>query len=331
MATLKDVAKLACVDVSTVSRALNNTSYVHPDTKARIFAAVKELSYQPNILARGLRQGKRNTIGVVVPRLRLTLFAEIAQGIEQAADRLGYATLISTTEENPKLERESLTRLRNGFVDGIILAGTGANGRLVRDIKSSGLPIVQVVRRQERDISSVVADYEACGYDATVFLADKGCRQIGLINGSMNIAPYLGRYNGYKKAIALRGLPEITTISREPWNSFEYGYQCAGQLLDENPRLDAIMAAVDVQGLGALRAFKERGIRVPQEVRLVSLTGHAVGSMLETAMTSFEIPALEMGEKVTQMLVEEIEAPAEHKPGPRHLVFPASLVEREST
>ena len=69
MATLKDVAKLACVDVSTVSRALNNTSYVHPDTKARIFAAVKELSYQPNLLAKGLRQGKRNTIGVVIPRL----------------------------------------------------------------------------------------------------------------------------------------------------------------------------------------------------------------------------------------------------------------------
>ena len=77
MATLKDVARLACVDVSTVSRALNNTSYVHPDTKARIFAAVKELSYQPNVLAQGLRQGKRHTIGVVVPRLHLTLFADI--------------------------------------------------------------------------------------------------------------------------------------------------------------------------------------------------------------------------------------------------------------
>ena len=94
MATLKDVAKLACVDVSTVSRALNNTSYVHPDTKARIFAAVKELSYQPNLLAKGLRQGKRNTIGVVIPRLILTGFAEITQGIEEEARKPGYATPI---------------------------------------------------------------------------------------------------------------------------------------------------------------------------------------------------------------------------------------------
>ena len=83
MATLKDVARLACVDVSTVSRALNNTSYVHPDTKARIYAAVKELSYQPNVLAQGLRQGKRRTIGLLVPKLHLTIFAEIAQELRK--------------------------------------------------------------------------------------------------------------------------------------------------------------------------------------------------------------------------------------------------------
>ena len=313
MATLKDVAKLACVDVSTVSRALNNTSYVHPDTKARIFAAVKELSYQPNVLAQGLRQGKRHTIGVVVPRLQFTVFGEIVKSIEQTAQKLGYATLISTTEESAKVERETLSRLRNGFVDGIILAGTGANGRLVRDI------------------SSVVADYEACAHDGTMFLADKGCMEIGLINGSMDIAPYLARYKGYKKAIAKRELPEITTTCTHPWNSFEYGYQCAGQLLDENPKLDAIMAAVDVQGLGAMRAIKERGLRVPEDIRLVSLTGHKVGGMLETSMTSLEVPAREMGEKVTKMLIEEIEAPSDQKPSPQHLVFAARLVEREST
>jgi len=327
MATLK----LACVDVSTVSRALNNTSYVHPETKARILAAVKELSYQPNVLAQGLKQGKRHTIGVIVPRLFLTIFAEITQAIEQTAQQLGYAVLICTTEESTKVERECLTRLRNGFVDGIIIAGTGSNGRLIRDIKSSGLPIAQIIRRQERDISSVVADYEACGYQATLFLADKGCHEIGLINGSIKLAPYEGRYSGYKKAIALRHLPEITTTSNEPWNSFEYGFQCASQLLDENPKLDAIMAAVDIQGLGAMRAIKEYGLHVPEDIRLVSLTGHSVGKMLETSMTSFEVPAREMGEKVTQMLIEEIEAPSDQKPSPQHLVFPASLVEREST
>lgn len=100
MATLKDVAKLANCDVSTVSRALNNTSYVHPDTKARILAAVKELSYKPNVLAQGLRQGKRHTIGVVVPRLSVTIFAEILQGIEEQARYLGYSILIYDLSES---------------------------------------------------------------------------------------------------------------------------------------------------------------------------------------------------------------------------------------
>lgn len=331
MATLKDVARLACVDVSTVSRALNNTSYVHPETKARIYAAVKELSYQPNVLAQGLRQGKRHTIGIIVPRLYMAIFAEITQSIEQESRNRGYVTLICVTEDDAKVEKECLNRLRNGFVDGLIIAGTGKNGRILRDIRSDGIAVAQIVRRQERDISSVVADYEACGYEATKFLAAKGCREIGLITGSTDLAPYRERYHGYRRALEELGLSETNCLSLQPCNSFEYGYQCATQLLDQNPRLDAIMTAVDIQGLGAMRALKEQGLRVPEEMRLLSLTGHAVGAMLETTMTSFEIPAHEMGEKITRMVIEEIEAPPGHKPSPQHLLFNASLTERETT
>lgn len=331
MATLKDVAQLACVDVSTVSRALNNTSYVHPDTKVRIYAAVKELSYQPNVLAQGLRQGKRHTIGVVVPLLSLTIFAEITQSIEREARKYRYATLICATEDDPQMEKDCLNRLRNGFVDGLIIAGTGQNGRLVRDIKSSGIAVAQIVRRQERDISSVVADYDACGYEATKYLAGKGCREIGLITCSTSLAPYRDRYQGYRRALEELGLSETICFSLQPSNSFAYGYQCAQQLLDQNPKLDAIMTAVDVQGLGAMRALKEQGLHVPKDIRLLSLTGHEIGGMLETSMTSFEMPAYEMGEKITRMMIEEIEAPAGHKPSSQHLTFSASLVEREST
>ena len=110
------------------------TSCVHPDTKARILAAVKELSYQPNVLAKGLRQGKRHTIGIVVPRLSMTVFAELIQGIDEEARYHGYSILVCTTEDDPDVERECLNRLRNGFVDGIIIAGTGKCGRLIRDI-----------------------------------------------------------------------------------------------------------------------------------------------------------------------------------------------------
>ena len=331
MATLKDVARLACVDVSTVSRALNNTSYVHPDTKERIYAAVKELGYHPNVMAQALRQGKRRTIGVVIPRLHLAIFSELLQGIEQGARDLGYATLICNTEDDPKVERDCLNRLQNGFVDGIIIAGTGRNGRIVRDIRASGVAVVQMVRQQEGQISSVVADYEACGYEAVRFLQQKGCWEIGLINGSLDLAPYKGRHDGYRKAVKDFGLSAHFSQCQYPVNSFEYGYECANQLLDTVPGLDGILAAVDIQGLGAIRALTEREIRIPEEVKVISLTGHSVGGMLETAMTSMEMPAHEMGKKAAKMVIEEIEAPTDQKPSPQYVTFATVLVEREST
>lgn len=330
MATLKDVAKLANCDVSTVSRALNNTSYVHPDTKARILAAVKELSYKPNVLAQGLRQGKRHTIGVVVPRFSMTIFAEILQGIEEQARYLGYSILICNTEDDPETERECLNRLRNGFVDGIIIAGTGKCGRLLRDIQVSGIAVIQIIRKQEKNISSVVADYEAGAYEAVQYLADKGCREIGFINGPMSLATYHDRYQGYRKAIHEKGLKEICSESMIPTNTFEYGFQCAEELLDSNFALDAMIVAVDIQGIGAIRALKERGLLIPDDMKLVSLTGHSIGGMLETTMTSMEIPAHEMGRKAAGMVVEAVET----KGRPQdisHLVFDPVLIERESS
>ncbi|MBW8380968.1 MAG: LacI family transcriptional regulator [Youngiibacter sp.] len=331
MATMKDVAKLACVDISTVSRALNDTAYVHPETRARIFAAVKELSYQPNVLAQGLKKGKRHTIGVVLPRLHMAIFSEIMQGIEKEARKYNYATLICNTEDDPEIEKESLSRLRNGFVDGIIIAGTGRNVRLLHDIKASGIAIAQIVRDQDTSVSSVIANYEACGYEGTMFLARKGCKEIGLINGNTHLAPYRDRYKGYKSAIKELNLKENYNTSLEPSNTFEYGYNCAKKLLENNEKLDAIMVSVDIQGIGAMRAIKEKKLRVPEDIRLMSLTGHAVGSMLETTMTALEIPAHEMGEKVAKMIIEDIEAPSDKKPSAQHLTFNASLVEREST
>lgn len=331
MATLKDVAKLANVDVSTVSRALNNTSYVHPDTKEKVYAAAKELGYRPNAMARALRQGRGHVIGVVVPRLHLTIFSEILQGIEEEAQKRGYMTIVCVTEDKPTIEKDRLNRLRDSGVDGIVIAATGRNGRILRDIQASGVPVVQLVRRQELDFSSVVADYEASGREAVQYLYKKGCRAIGLIAGAQELAPYRGRYEGYRKAVEQLGLEEITGSSDRIVNSFGYGVESAVQILDENPEIDAIIAAVDVQGLGAIRAAAERGLKIPEQIKIMSLTGHRVGRMLETAMTSMEMPAFQMGEAAANLVIDEIEADARHKPAHRHINFAPILVEREST
>ncbi|MDF2615072.1 MAG: LacI family transcriptional regulator [Clostridia bacterium] len=332
MATLRDVAKLACVDVSTVSRALNNTSYVHPETKKKIYTAVEQLSYKPNLIAKGLRKGKRHTLGVVVPSINLSIFGEIVQGIEIEARKLGYGIMICTTKDNPDSEEECLNRLRNGLVDGIIIASTGQNTRLLRDIMSNGISVMQMVRKQDNTIGSVVADYYASGYEAVKYLVKRGCRHIGLINGSMDIIPYKERYKGYHKAMKQCGLQEhIAESSLPKGNYFKDGYEGTEQLLKEDPDLDAVIVAVDMQGIGVIRALKERQIAIPKKVKVISLTGHSIGGMLETAMTSMEMPAREMGEQVTKMIVESIETEPENKPSLRHMVFEASLMQRETT
>ncbi len=127
------------------------------------------------------------------------------------------------------------------------------------------------------------------------------------------------------------GLEEMTGSSDRIVNSFGYGYESAKQLLDENPDLDAIIAAVDVQGLGAIRAAAERGLKIPDQIKIMSLTGHRVGRMLETTMTSIEMPAFQMGEATAKLAIDEIEADPKHKPAHRHINFAQNLIEREST
>ena len=332
MATLKDVAKLANVDVSTVSRALNNTSYVHPETKKKIYKAVEMLSYKPNLLAKGLRQGKRHSIGVVMPSINLSIFGEVVQGIEIQARKLGYSIMICNTKDNPVVEENCLNRLRNGLVDGILIASTGQNARLLRDIKTSGISVVQIVRKQDKLFSSVVSDYFSCAYEAVMFLYQKGCRNIGFINGALEIIPYLERYKGYRKAIKECGCQEYLAKSKLPQgNYFKDGYDGVLHLLEQNPNIDSIMTAVDVQGIGVIRALKEKNIPVPQKVKVISLTGHSIGEMLETTMTSMEVPSKEMGEKAVKMIIEEIESNLPSGHTLQHVVMEASLVERETT
>ncbi|MFD1485064.1 LacI family DNA-binding transcriptional regulator [Lacticaseibacillus baoqingensis] len=332
MATLKDVAALAHVDVSTVSRALNNKAYVHPETKRRILKAVKQLGYAPNLVAKSLRQGKRHTIGVVVPSINISIFGEIVQGMEEQARNLGYSILISNTMDDPQIERECLARMRTGLVDGIVIASTGENMRLLADIASENIAIIQIVRNQSPQFDCVAADYYECGYEATQYLVKLGCRHIGLINGHGHIRPYEERYQGYKKALAKAHLQEyVVAASKDGSQYFEDGYQATKELLKMVPSLDAIMVATDLQALGVIRAVKKAGLSVPEDVRIISLTGHPVGATLETAMTSMQVPSREMGECATKLMIERIESEDHSAIRHQQIVFQTMLMTRETT
>ena len=332
MATLKDVAKLAGVDVSTVSRALNAGKNVSPETRARVVAAAGKLGYVPNVAAQALRKGRTYSIGVLLPRLHLASFSDILLGIVTATRSIGYFVPVCLTDDDPAIEKEYLNRMRNGHFDGIIIVPSGKNIQLLREIRAEGTAVLQLLRCQVPEISSIVTDYETCAYDAVHYLYGKGCRKIGLISGTQQLVPFRRHHDGYLRAaeeLGLEALDDPGEDGKSP--TFEYGYACAEKLLDRCPALDAVLTAVDVQGIGAMRALRERNVRVPEDVRVMSLTGHALGRILETGMTAMEIPAREMGAEAVRMVVEDIEAPEGGKPSVRHLTFEASLVEREST
>ena len=329
MANLKDVAKLAGVDVSTASRALNAGKSVSPETRAKVAAAAAKLGYKPNVMAQALRAGRTHTLGVLLPRLHLSSFSEILLGIEQKARTLNYFVAVCMTNDDPALEKEHIVRL-SSHVDGIIIVGTGKNNKLLRKIRADGTAVIQLIRCQDPEISSIVAEYEAGACEAVRYLYGKGCRRIALINGPERFVPFQLRRDGYVRAMEELRLEPIT-IDGEGETTFDYGYACAERLLDRYPALDAVLAAVDIQGAGAIRALAARNIRIPEEVRVMSLTGYELGRVLETGMTAMAIPTREIGAEAVRMIVQEIEAPEDKKPSLQHLSFAVTLVEREST
>lgn len=332
MATLKDVAKLANVDASTVSRTLNNNSYVHEDTRRRVMEAVEQLSYKPNLLAQGLRKGKRQSIGVIIPSISLSIFSDIVQVIEREATKLGYRIIICISDDDPEIEKEYIERLRNGLVDGIIIASTGKNNAALRNIQNSGIAVIQLIRKQDKTLSSIVANYRSSAYEAVRYLVSRGCKKIGLINGSMKVLPYIERCEGYKQAIQEFGLEAYVIESKSKKESyFEDGYTGAKKLLEKDPDIDGIIVAADMHGIGVIRYLKEQKIAIPDQIKVMSLTGHSIGGMLETAMTSVELPSQEIGELITKSIVKDIEAPKNVKRIPVHQELGVSLVERETT
>lgn len=331
MTTLKDVAKLANVDVSTVSRALNNSGYVHPQTKKRIMEAVEQLSYKPNLLVKGVKRGKRKNLCVMIPSLFLSMFGELVQLIEEKARDYEYEIVIINTNDDPDIEEISLKKIRDSYTDGLLIVSTGQNKRLIRDINSSGLPIVQLVRNQTDHLSSVDVNYFNCAHEGVHFLHKCGCERIALINGIMEIRPFAERYRGYLKAISELGQDDLS-ISNDYYNMdfFKTGYNKFKELYEKYGDVDGILTANDLQAMGVLRAAKDLGYEVPEDIKILSLTGHSIGDLLETKITSMEMPLDLITNKSVELLINKINSKSDYAQV-EHVTFNTSLNIRETT
>ncbi|MBE6906102.1 MAG: LacI family transcriptional regulator [Ruminococcaceae bacterium] len=330
MATIRDVAKLANVDVSTVSRALNNKENVHPETKRRILKAVEDLCYQPNMLARGLKERRSHTIALLMPGFGTSVFTSVAEGVEFAARGNDYTVIVCNTEGNPRIEAAYINKLKNRFVDGFVCTTITSHSHHILSLKEEGIPVVLAVRMIDHSIDAVVMDYFKAAYDATMYLLDKGCRNICLINGSLDSIPFTDRYRGHLKALADCGiLWDERNIENTEQSTFVNGFEAMTRLLNQHRQIDGVLASTDALAIGAIRALRKQSLRIPEDVKLIDCTGNPITAMLETPLTVMEMPGFKIGMQAATRLIELIEGTED--PAPVITRFEAELIEREST
>lgn len=310
MANLKDVARLAGVDPSTASRVLRNewVDVVRPETRDRIISAAAELGYRPNAVAKGLRTKRTNTLGLIVPDLDNLGFADVSHGVQAASAAAGYLVLLADGRVVAR-EEEVLERLVfEGRVDGLLVAYAQREDRFVAQLAHRDVPFVMVNRRSEGAPGVVVVNDRVGAELAVRHLHDLGHRSIGFVYGPLAFDTGRRRDAGFRETLAALGLP-----IREEWIADgDYtepgGYAAALRILDNGAEAPTAMFAANLMsGLGALRAIRERGLRVPDDVSLVAMDEHFIADHTDPPITTIAMPLYKMGVAAVEMLLDAIE------------------------
>ena len=306
-ATLRDVAALARVDASLVSRIINDDpkASAAPQTRQRIIDAVRELDYRPNVAARGLRMARTWTMGVLVPSVTNPMYADVIAGADARAQELGYGIVFRTHVEGAR--EEHFTRLlQQGRVDGLLIASGLLRDAFMRRIASGeDGPVVLVNRRINGLKASVVVDDEAGAALATQHLIDNGHQHLVGLFGPPAIDTSRRRRKGYSKALRAASL-DLVAVDMPGWD-FRNGYEGTHQIFDAHPQTTAVFVSTMVMAVGAIRALAERGLSVPDDVSLVALHDSDLANFLNPPLTTVSLPVLEMGAVAVDLLASLID------------------------
>lgn len=331
--TLKDIAKKLNLAPSTVSRALKDHPDISRETKQIVMALAKELDYQPNTVALSLRKSKTYTIGVIVPEIVHFFFSTVISGIEDGAYAAGYHVVICQSNEDAERERKNANILMQSRVDGLIVSVSKSTTDFsyLQAIQKKGVPMVFFDRRcKEVDASSVVVEDYQGAYSATEHLIINGYRKIAHLCGPSTLSLSQNRTDGYKDALQkydITVMPELIVKA----DTYNEGYYATKSLLEGPIVPDAIFAVNDSTAIGAMKAIKEKGKKMPQEIGVVGFTDDPMLSQLvEPQLTSVAQPGYEMGQLAAKMFLEQIEKGPDN-PVIRHEVLKTRLVIRESS
>ena len=323
MATIKDVAGVAGVTVTTVSRVLNNRGYISEATRKKVNDAMEQLNYRPNEMARSLLRKKSNLIGLIIPTVAHPFFSELTNFIEYYAYKLGYKILLCNSYQDSVKEKEYIMMLKSNEVDGIIMASHTLE---IEEYLNLKLPIVAIDRMFSKSIPFITSDNYSGGVLATNLLIEKGCKKIAHISGSFELeTPANNRYRGFLDVVNERNIEHI--ILETKLGISENYEEIVYKLFKENPDIDGIFASSDMIGISVIKVAKSLGKEIPKDLKIVGYDDITFSSLVVPTLTTIKQPIEKMGELVIQILIDQIE----EKEVSLENILPITLVERETT
>jgi DNA-binding LacI/PurR family transcriptional regulator len=312
MPSLQEVAERAKVSIATVSRVLNKSDKVVPETRAVVEQALRELDYRPSRVARRLRMkdGHAHLVGLIIPDIQNPFYAEIARGVEDVAYAHQYALILCNSDENADKERFYLDVMQAESVDGLVLPPFDEMDSAVADIAASGLPVVCVDRSLAKIKTDLVeVDNYQGAFEAVTHLIEKGHKQIGLIEGRSQVSTSRERRRGYLDALAAHDLAPRKELMRAGDFKQASGRVLAHELLTLRKPPTALFVCNNLMTVGALGALHQLGLRVPGDVAIVGFDDLPSAEALDPPPTVVRQPAYEVGRQAMELLLKRILAP----------------------
>ena len=330
MVTLEEIAILAKVSRSTVSRVINNAPKVKAETRVRVEKVIEQINYHPNWAARSLAGGHTGVIGLVVPMGVSTLFKDpyfsfIVQGVSAACNAKNRSAMLWLAE--PEYERHTVQQfLYNHVVDGMIIASSLIDDPLLKALLEGDLPFMLIGRYPGNpDVSYVDVDNEKAAFEIVSYLAGIGYQRIATITGPSNMIAGFDRLEGYKKAMRQCNLLIEDNLIVEADFSEYGGYVAMQKLLPRMP--EAVFVASDTMAIGAIRAAKDAGYRIPEDIGIAGFDDMPFAASSDPPLTTTRQPIQHCGAIAAQALIGMIDHPSEAH---HHIILPTELVIRSS-
>jgi LacI family transcriptional regulator len=333
-ARLKDIASDLNLSVVTVSKVLRNHPDIGPETRRLVLQRMKELNYRPNLAARSLISGRTYTIGLVVPDLMHPFFTQIAKAISAGVRKHGYSLFISSSDDDPELERQEIQQLLARRVDSMLIASTQDGSEDIHRLEAEKIPIILLDRRfPDLRANFVGVDDRVVGELATLHLIQQGCKRIAHVRGP-EVSTAIGRMEGYKQALASCKscpLPEhIISIGASGDHRGERGgYEAATRLLASKVRPDGIFCFNDPVAIGVMRAILEAGVRIPEDIAVVGCGNLSYSDFLRVPLTSVDQDSNAIGKHAAAMAMRL--AGQERSTGTNVKLIPPRLIVRASS